>query len=453
MFHGDFLIKSRFLEILQMRSNVLLVDDDPAIQFGYKSYFSKTNFKVSPALSLAEAHESLNNRRFDVLLLDLYLPDGEAVEYISQFRSDYPDMAIIIITGNGDIPVAVESMRMGADNFLTKPVSLKELESFLQNSIEKKLAEKSRARNKTAEESCIYFGRSKPMKKVMELARTAAENDSAVLLTGETGSGKGILAQWIHDHSRRSGKNFVSINCSSLKGEMLANELFGHVKGAYTSAVQDRQGLLQVADNGTLFLDEVSNMSPGVQADFLKVIEEKQFRRLGENKIRKSDFRLICSTNRDLLEETRQERFRKDLYFRINVFPIELPPLRKRLTDLPGLVDCLLNELNASRADVPGEVMQRLRSYSWPGNIRELRNSLERALLLARGIEISTAHFPELQEAASLTDSLKGDLDLKEKEMAHILQVLDQFGGNKVKAAEVLGISKATLNRKLKSIG
>jgi len=436
-----------------MKSNVLLVDDDPAIQFGYRSYFSKTGFRISSAFSLAEAQQALENEQFDVLLLDLFLPDGKAVEHISSFRNNYPEMSIIVITGNGDIPVAVESMRMGADNFLTKPVSLKELEGFLQNSIEKKLAEKSRPKGRMIEESFLYFGTSKPMKKVMELARTAAENDSAVLLLGETGSGKGVLAQWIHEHSRRSGKNFVSLNCSSLKGEMLANELFGHVKGAYTSAVQDRQGLLQMADKGTLFLDEVSNMSQGIQADFLKVIEEKQFRRLGENKLRKSDFRLICSTNKDLLEETRQQRFRKDLYFRINVFPIELPPLRKRLTDFPGLVRCLLEKLGAPELEMPAEVMQKLKSYSWPGNIRELRNSLERALLLARGSKISMAHFPDLQETFSLTDSSPKDWDLKEKKMAHILQVLDQFGGDKAKAAEVLGISKATLNRKLKSAG
>lgn len=434
-----------------MKSNVILVDDDPAIQFGYKKYFSKTKFRISSALDLAEAHEALSSRHFDVLLLDLYLPDGKAVEHISQFRNDYPEMAIVVITGDGDIPVAVESMRMGADNFLTKPVSLKELEGFLQNIIEKKLVEKSSPESKTTEESYIYFGTSKPIRKVMELAGTAAENDSAVLLTGETGSGKGILAQWIHDHSRRKGENFVSFNCSSLKGEMLANELFGHVKGAYTSAVQDRQGLLELADGGTLFLDEVSNMSPGVQADFLKVIEEKQFRRLGENKVRKSDFRLICSTNKDLLDETRQERFRKDLYFRINVFPIELPPLRKRLTDLPGLVHCFLNKLGVPELEVSEEVMQKLKAYSWPGNIRELRNSLERAILLARGCKIMTAHFPDLQVTSPLTDSSRGDWDLKEREIAHILQVIDQFGGNKAKAAEVLGISKAILNRKLKS--
>jgi len=194
-------------------------------------------------------------------------------------------------------------------------------------------------------------------------------------------------------------------------------------------------------------------MSPGVQADFLKVIEEKQFRRLGENKLRKSDFRLICSTNKNLLEETRKERFRKDLYFRINVFPIELPPLRKRLADLPGLIHCFLNKLGAPDLEVSEEVIQKLKFYSWPGNIRELGNSLERAILLARGGKISMAHFPDLQETSSLTDSSRGDWDLKEREIAHILQVIDQFGGDKAKAAEILGISKATLNRKLKSAG
>ncbi|HUU28972.1 MAG TPA: sigma 54-interacting transcriptional regulator [archaeon] len=293
------------------------------------------------------------------------------------------------------------------------------------------------------------FGSSPMMTKVMELASLAAETDTTISLMGETGTGKGVLAQWIHDHSNRRYRSFVAINCSSLKGEMLASELFGHTRGAYTSAVQERRGLIQIADGGTLFLDEISNMSLSVQAEFLKVIEEKQYRRLGEDKTRKSDFRLICSTNKDLFEETRQERFRQDLYFRIHVFPIYIPPLKKILTDLPGLVWHILGLFGASHLEISPEVMKLLATYSWPGNIRELRNVLERAVLLAKGSTLSTEHFPGLGSLSLLTELYENKWDLKCAEKSHIIEVINRCDGDKTKAAKALGISRATIYRKL----
>ena len=296
----------------------------------------------------------------------------------------------------------------------------------------------------------IYIDTSPSMQKVMELVSMAAESDTTVALMGETGSGKGLLAQWIHDHSRRSSGAFVEINCSGLKGEILASELFGHVRGAYTSAVQDRRGLIQVADGGTLFLDEISNMSLSVQAEFLKVIEDKQYRRLGEDKVRKSDFRLICSTNKDLFEETRQGRFRQDLYFRIHVFPIRLPPLRKRLEDLYSLIKHILKTLGKPDVDISDQTLELLSKYPWPGNIREMKNVLERALLLARGATLSADHFPGLGILYPVAKRKEIAMDLKDLEKVHIWEVINRFGGDKVKAAEVLGISRATLYRKLK---
>jgi len=297
-----------------------------------------------------------------------------------------------------------------------------------------------------------YLGTSPSMKEAIELVSRAAESDTTVALMGETGSGKGLMAQWIHDHSRRSSKAFVEINCSSLKGEILASELFGHVRGAFTSAVQDRQGLIKVADGGTLFLDEISNMSLSVQAEFLKVIEEKRYRRLGEDKLRKSDFRLICSTNKDLFEETRQGRFRQDLYFRIHVFPIHLPPLRERLEDFHPLIKHILNTLGAPNVDISAQALELLRKYPWPGNIRELRNVLERALLLAKGKTLAVDHFPGLEMFPPVSEQKEIAMDLKDLEKVHIWEAINRFGGDKVKAAEALGISRATLYRKLKKI-
>jgi PAS domain S-box-containing protein len=294
-----------------------------------------------------------------------------------------------------------------------------------------------------------FFGKSPAIRKVLEHANIVLKSETAVTIIGETGAGKGIMARWIHDHSLRKNRTFVALNCSNLKGEMLASELFGHTKGAYTSAVQERNGLIQLADGGTLFLDEISNMSLSIQAEFLKVIEEKHYRRLGEDKTRKSDFRLICSSNRDLFEETLTGNFRQDLYFRIHVFPIYMPPLRKMLQDLPGLAQHILAELGAPHMQLSDAVIKLLESYNWPGNVRELRNVLERALLLTQGQNLSPEHFPGLGFSSFLNSTDEDRIDLKNIERTHILEVINKCGGDKTKAAKALGISRATIYRKL----
>ncbi len=296
----------------------------------------------------------------------------------------------------------------------------------------------------------LYFGSSPLIRKVRELVRLAADSGAPVTLLGETGSGKGLLAQWIHDHSVRNSGPFVEINCSGLRAETLASELFGHTRGAFTTAVQERKGLIQVADGGTLFLDEIGEMPMSIQADFLKVIEEKQYRRMGEDRLRSSDFRLICSTNKDLFEETRNGRFRPDLYFRIQVFPIHIPPLRRLPEDLPGYARFLLEALKAPRVELSGEIMSMLQAYAWPGNIRELRNVLERALLLSHGDRLTPAHFPGLECFCAGAAGDYSPCDLRELERSRVLEILEQAGGNKHRAAEMLGISRATLYRKLR---
>jgi transcriptional regulator with PAS, ATPase and Fis domain len=287
------------------------------------------------------------------------------------------------------------------------------------------------------------------MKEVISLASLAAKNDSTVLLLGETGSGKGVLAKWLHNNSLRSSAPFVEVNCSNLRGELLASELFGHVKGAFTSAFQDRQGLIEVSDGGTLFLDEISDMDITIQAQFLKVIEEKQYRRLGEVKLRKSEFRLICATNHNLMEEIRQDRFRKDLYFRINVLPIIIPPLRERLEDIPGLVRHIFIDMGVHDIEISEKVMRFLQDYSWPGNIRELRNVLERALLLSEGKNLTIEHFSGINSLHGAPDYIVNTNKLECVEESHIKTVIKRFDGDTRKAAVALGISRATLYRKL----
>ena len=437
-----------------MKPRVLLIDDDPGIVFGFTKYLSKSGYQVVDASCLAEAQEAVSTERFDAVLLDLNLPDGNGLEWIDQLRAGQPDIAIVVITGSGDIPTAVEAMRRGADNFLTKPVDMPELDVYLRKSLEVGTLRRSNlVSQRLSRKDQPFFGGSDAYRQALELASVAAENESVVLLQGETGTGKGVLARWIHDHSTRKDAPFVEVNCSGLKGELLASDLFGHAKGAFTSAVQDRQGLVEVADQGTLFLDEIGDMDLPVQAQLLKVIEEKNYRRVGEVKVRKSNFRLICATNKDLSKEAEEGRFRQDLYFRIFIFPITVPPLRESKEDLPGFVHYFLQLLRTPGQEIPREVMELILAYQWPGNIRELRNVLERAVLLARQNPLSPEHFSCLQVGQQAPSSGATGMGLGGLEVEHIRKTLASFGGDAARAAAALGISRATLYRKLKKNG
>jgi DNA-binding NtrC family response regulator len=425
---------------------ILLIDDELSIQFGYQKYLGKSGYEVKAVSTVADARMMLTTGRFDVVLLDLNLPDGNGIDLIAETRRHIPEIALVVITGAGDIPTAVKAMQLGADHYLTKPVDMTELEVFLRKSFElKMLRKRSIVQSRLDKTDRLFFGTSSAMKRAVEFATVAMGKDTALLICGETGTGKGMLAKWIHEQSGRQQGPFVAVNCSSLKGDLLNSELFGHTKGAFTSALQDRAGLMEVADGGTLFLDEIGDMDLGVQAQFLKVIEDKQYRRLGEDKVRYSDFRLICATHRDLLQETKNGRFRLDLYYRINVYPIYLPALRERLDDLEGLVAHLLSELGY-RQPVAQEIMRLFMSYTWPGNIRELRNVLERACLLAGEQPLSVEYFPGIGDTSAADTS---SADLRSAEAAHIQAIVGQYGGDTLKAAKALGISRATLYRKL----
>jgi DNA-binding NtrC family response regulator len=429
---------------------ILLIEDDEGTRFGFSKYLSKAGYAVREAACLSEAHDALLTQRFDAVLLDLYLPDGSGLEWISGFRMSHPDIPLIIISGYGDIPIAVEAMRKGADNFLTKPVNMEDLDVFLRKSLELgTLRRRDLASQRLERKDEIYFGESPAIKEVITLASLAAAKDTPVLLMGETGSGKGVLARWLHDRSFRSSAPFVELNCSNLRGDLLTSELFGHTRGAFTTAVQDRQGLIEVADGGTLFLDEISDMDIRVQAQFLKVIEEKQYRRLGEVKLRRSEFRLICATNRNLRTEADQGSFRNDLYFRINVFPVVIPPLRERPEDIPELVLNIMKKIGPPDIKISNDAMKLLKAYPWPGNIRELRNILERALLLSRGQLLKVEHFSGLEHDRFPLDKNTAN-KLENVEIDHIRTMIRQSAGDVRKAAQLLGISRATLYRRLK---
>jgi DNA-binding NtrC family response regulator len=437
-----------------MMPTVLLVDDDPAILRGFARFLKAAGYRVSEATSLEEAGRLVTSRRFDAVILDQYLPDGRGIDWIPDLREEHPGLAIILVTGEGDIPTAVEAMRRGGDNFLTKPVNMQELDVFLKKSLELgTLRQRELVRHRMEGKADRYWGESAAMREVMELARLAAENESPVLIQGETGTGKGMLSRWIHDHSAHGDTEMVEVNCSGLRGELLASELFGHVKGAFTTAVKSRAGLLEVADGATLFLDEIGDMNIEVQAQFLKAIEEKRFRPLGESRERRSDFRLICATNQDLEEKKRAGSFREDLFFRINVFPVHLPPLRKRMEDLPGMIGTMLRDFGLPDVEVAPASRTILESYPWPGNLRELRNIIERALILSRGGRIEPAHIPALNSAppAPAGRQRRGRAPCGE-EKTQILEAVERAGGDKKKAAVLLDMSPATLYRKLHRI-
>jgi len=434
---------------------ILMVDDEPAVLFGYARYFSQAGYATAEAGTLAEARQAARTRRFDAVLLDLNLPDGNGLDWIRDLRTEQPEIAIIVITGRGDIPTAVEAMRLGADNFLVKPVEMDGLAIFLGKSLELSALRRAdllaQRMGKRDEEP--FVGESPAMVKVRDSLALMAGNDSPLLLQGETGTGKGLCARWVHGRSGRGDGPFLTLNCSTIQGDLLASEIFGHAKGAFTSAHQNKQGLIEVADGGTLFLDEIGDMDAAVQAQLLTVIEEKTYRRLGETHSRRSDFRLICATNHDLAGAVASGRFRSDLYYRINLFPITLPPLSERTGDIPLLVGRFLEQAGRDVRDVPPEVMGLLASYPWPGNVRELRNVVERAVILSRGGTFTPDHFPGLgAPAAAPEGAAKKPRNLKDLEKEYLQSLIAESGGDMKKVAETLDVSRATLYRKLKEL-
>ena len=436
-----------------MKPNVLLVEDNAATRFGFVRYFSKEGYEVFEAANLSEASIALASRHFDIMILDINLPDGSGIDFIDTARTGDPCLPIIVITGEGDIPLAVEAMQLGADNFLTKPVDNAALAVFIRKTLEIGILKQQQSTRKRLEKKDDFFvGKSASMQEILMMARAAAASDIPVLITGETGTGKGMLAKWIHQQGARSQHECVELNCSGLRGEMLSREIFGNVRGAFTSADQDRKGLLDVADRGTLFLDEIGDMSIDVQAQFLKVLEDKSYRRLGDTKLFRSNFRLICATHRELEPLVSSGLFRQDLMYRINMLTINLPPLRERMDDLPALVAYVLHTLGSSHEVLTDDIMILLRNYPWPGNIRELKNVLERALLLTpHGATIRQSHFSNLTVTRSVVSPLVRTT-VQEIEEAHIKLVLDQMDGDIEKAAKSLNISRATLYRRLKQI-
>jgi DNA-binding NtrC family response regulator len=434
-----------------MKPTILLIEDEASARFGFVRYFTQEGYRVREAEDLATARKALALDRFDAVVLDINLPDGSGIFFIDIIKATDPLLPIIVITGSGDIPLAVQAMQKGAENFLTKPVDTAALAAFLAKTLEtSQLKRHQAAQQRLTPPDPFYWGSSTAMSAVRKLATAAAASDCPVLLCGDTGTGKGMLARWIHRQSERSKAELVEVNCSSLRGELLARELFGNIRGAYTSADQDRKGLLDIAHQGTLFLDEIGDMELTLQAQFLKVLEEKTYRRLGDVKLQTSNFRLVCATNYQISQLVHEGRFRHDLLYRINLMEIRLPSLVGRLVDLPELVSFLLQKQGYIHGPLDQQALQLLQGYHWPGNIRELNNVLERAMILAQGGPLHPTQFPCItQQGSPAPPPPCTTATLEQLEQQQIRIALDQEQGDVTRAAKRLGISRATLYRRL----
>jgi DNA-binding NtrC family response regulator len=434
---------------------LLVVDDDATITFAIRDFFEQKNYDVVTASSVAEGQVTFRSRRPDVAVIDFQLPDGDALQLLERFRSVDAHCPVIVLTGHASIDVAVRAVQEGAAHFLTKPLRLPALATV----VERALAESAVQRQEVARRSGSdrahdpFAGTSAAMRELATLARKIAKSDSPVLIHGETGTGKGVLARWLHENGSRARAPFVDLNCAGLSREFLDTELFGHEKGAFTGAIAAKQGLFDVAHGGTMFLDEIGDVDPNLQPKLLKVIEEKRFRRLGEVADRTVDVRLIGATHHDLEAMTRTGGFRADLYFRISTIPIVIPPLRNRREDIPQLASDILGRLRRN-VTISSDAMRALQEYAWPGNVRELRNAIERAVLLAEGTVLEPSDFAlRGGGAAAVVEGDELHLTLEEMERKHIERVLADSDGRVDRAAERLGVPRSSLYQKMKRFG
>jgi DNA-binding NtrC family response regulator len=441
---------------------VLIIDDDESMRIGCAQTLEQAGFTVSVACAGEEGLEKASRESFDVAFLDLMMPGLPGMEVLKRLKQESPNLMVIIITGYATIESAVEAIKRGAYNYLSKPFTPEAL-----TGLAKKAAAAGRRK---LEDSCVrkeldrqmlsdeVIGHSEPMSQVMRLVHRSAPTDSTVLITGETGSGKEVVARAVHRLSARASKPFVTVDCGTLVETLFESELFGHVKGAFSGAVESTVGKIELANGGTLFLDEISNISIQMQARLLRVVQEREISRVGGTQKKRVDVRIISATNRDLPQAVRDGSFREDLFYRLNVIHIALPPLRDRLDDIPALAAHYVRKLAAERRRpapaLSDAAMRFLMSHKWPGNVRELINSLEYAVVTCEGDVIGVddlPYGPQAESQAALPpagEAEEGQLARVEQE--EILRALQTFGGNRTKAAEYLGIHRKTLREKIR---
>jgi len=451
---------------------ILIIDDERPILLTLEALLRRHAYQVDTAPTASQGLKLLKTKSPALVLLDLQLPDAEGLQTLDSIKSDSPGMPVIILTAHDTLHNAIESIKRGAYHFISKPYAPEELLSLIEKALEKQslLRETEKLRQKTeqlekrleiAETRLTPIFKSKPMQEIDELITAMAPSEANVLIVGESGVGKEVIANVIHARSRRAGKPMVKLNCAAFPQTMIEGELFGYVKGAFTGAMNDFPGMIAAAEGGTLFLDEISDMPADLQTRFLRVLQEREYRPLGSTQIMKADFRLIASTNRPVAQALSKNLLRSDLYYRLNTFQIEVPPLRERKQDIPPLIASFLRQfaqqLEKPEPTIVPDAFQKLLDYAWPGNVRELQNAIEYAVVLSRRELIGVKELPDevqlpavLQQAARGAPPRTGVQSLDDVERNTILQALAECHGNKKKAAELLGIQRPTLYNKMK---
>ncbi|MEZ7509851.1 sigma-54 dependent transcriptional regulator [Cloacibacterium sp. Arc13] len=440
---------------------ILIIDDEEKIRTLLSRIISLEGFDIIQAPDLKTGWRKLELNEVDVLLCDVKLPDGNGVEFSKLVKEKFPAIEIILLTAFGNIPDGVQAIKNGAFDYITKGDDNNKIIPLLYKASEKvKLNKRVIQLEKQLNQKLSFeniIGKSKLIKQAVESAKKVANTDATVLLTGETGTGKEVFAQAIHQASKRSKNNFIAVNCSAFSKELLENELFGHKAGAFTGATKDAKGIFEEANNGTVFLDEIGEMPLDLQAKLLRVLESGEFLKLGDNKPIKTDVRIIAATNRDLQKEILSGNFREDLYYRINIFNITLPALRERTADIEELANYFLTvfatKTNKKIKRISADYLEALKLHSWKGNIRELRNVIERSIILVDGEELTVDSLPnEFQQSTSNPQQSAKPLsafELASAEKIHIQKVMNYTNGNKTETAKLLNIALTTLYRKL----
>lgn len=443
------------------KAQILIIDDEEAIRDAMSQVLTREGYEVKEAREGREGLELFQRENFHLVFLDLKLPGMKGLDVLSRMKEVSPETPVIIITGYSSIESAVEAMKRGAYDYMPKPFTPDELRMITRKALENRrlLYENMYLRQELENkiEFELVIGQSPAMQKVLDIVRRVAPTESTVLITGESGTGKELIAREIHRHSRRRQAPFVVVDCGALVETLFESELFGHVKGSFTGAHETKHGRFEVADGGTIFFDEISNISPNIQAKLLRVIQEREITRIGSNRPIKVDVRILAATNENLAELVRKGKFREDLFYRLNVVPLHLPPLRERKEDIPLLVEHFLQKYNrrAKKAikGITPRALKSLLDYDWPGNIRELENTIERAVVLARGemidLEDLVPHGISAQPP-SLSPWGPPFRSLAEMEKEYIKAVLKECKGNKSSAAKILGIDRKTLWAKIK---
>jgi DNA-binding NtrC family response regulator len=454
---------------------ILFADDEAHLRDLMQMELPRLGHEVTVCPDGAAALRALERGSFDAALLDIRMPGITGIEVLGQIKQTSPDTQVIILTGQATVDTAVQALRMGAFDYLTKPCKWAELEVLLQRIAERRdMANKTAAletRLKIAEGTPLLIGSTPAMQQVRRLIETIAPTEATVMILGETGTGKELVARSLHDKSERAARAFIPVNCGALPENLVESELFGHRKGAFTGADTNRKGLFEVANGGTLFLDEVGELDKSVQVKLLRFLESGEIRRVGENEPFRVDVRVLCATNRELRDMVKNEQFREDLFFRLNTFEIFLPPLRERKADIAELSRHLLTRYTSRRglteASISPEAFETLVSHDWPGNIRELANAIERALILAGNGPIRPEHLPtQLPTRSRVQHSTgphspigsphftipEGTPTLRDIEMSYIQAVLEKHNGNKPAASKELGISLKTLYNKINQL-